>query len=109
MLIPWHVLRGLRFGTDPGQGAASVSVPAAVTHGLAGSSDNNGVASPITDGRQMTSIKDETSSFVLSDELPDWLADLVVGVLLPSFFMEASVVFLVKGINRWRVLERASV
>jgi hypothetical protein len=65
--------------------AASVSIPATVTHGLTGGGDNNGLASAITDGRSMASIQDETSPLVLSNELLDWLADLGMDVLLPSF------------------------
>jgi len=52
-----------------------------MAYSLAGSGDNNGVASAIADGRQMTSIQDKASSLVLSQELLDWLADLRMDVL----------------------------
>ena len=80
MEIPWHVLRGLGLGTDPGQGAASVSIPAAVTYGLTGSGDNNGIASNIADGRRVTSVQDKASPLVFCEELLDWLADLGMDV-----------------------------
>jgi hypothetical protein len=67
-------------------GVASVSISATVTHGLTGSSDDNGIASTITDGRQVTSIQDKASPLVLSNELLDWLVSLVMDVLLPLFF-----------------------
>ena len=86
MLIPWHVLRGVPLGAGTARGAASVSIPATVTHGLTGSGDDNGVASTITDGRQMASVQDKASPLVLSEELLDWLASLRGDALLPLFF-----------------------
>jgi hypothetical protein len=44
-----------------------------VAYGLTSGCQNDGVASTISDGRQMTSIQNETSSFVFTDEWLNWL------------------------------------
>ena len=54
----------------------------------------------------MTSIQ-EASSLVLLDEIPDWLTDLRMDVLVPWFFhTNLRDFFGYGGVNRWRVLER---
>jgi hypothetical protein len=93
--------------------ATSVSIPTTGTHGLTGSGDDNGVASAITDGRQMTSIQDKASPLVLSDKLLDWLISLLMGIRLPSFFhgnlLDFRNEWLILGWGLAKVLEGTSV
>ena len=62
------------------------SIPAVVAHDFTINRENNGVASTITDGRQMASVQDKASPLVLPEELLDWLASLRGDALLPLFF-----------------------
>jgi hypothetical protein len=47
-----------------------------VAYGLTIDRQNDGVASTITDDRPMTSVQDETFSFVFMDEWLNWLVSL---------------------------------
>jgi hypothetical protein len=58
-------------------------ITAVVAYGLPIGCQNDRVTSTITDGCQVTSIQNETFSFVLTDEWRNWLVNPWRDVLLP--------------------------